>query len=127
VTILNINSSYLRGGINQDIIFRVLSRVGAISHLEYIVSCPTNTSVPENTILSGPSANSTNGVTIQRNVVSVGLGEDSLSTWNTPNLSEVKCRKLDNTFEQANNDFKIKITSIGENNLNRISGAAIVL
>jgi hypothetical protein len=116
IEILNINSSYLRGGITQDIIYRVTSRVGAVSTVEYVVACPTNTAVPEFTITSGAS-NTPSAVTIQSGVVSVGTGEDTTVSWNTPNLADVRCRKVDNSFEQADNRFKIRITSVGESNL----------
>ncbi|WP_409477462.1 hypothetical protein [Pseudobdellovibrio sp. HCB154] len=117
IEILNVNSSYFRGGITQDLIFRITSRVGAVSKVEYVVACPTPTAVPEFTILTGGASNTPSAVTIQDGVVSVGAGEDTTVSWNTPNLADVRCRKVDNSFEQADNRFKIRITSVGESNL----------
>lgn len=117
IEILNVNSSYLRGGISQDLIFRVTSRVGAVSKIEYVVACPTPTATPEFTILTGSASNTPSAVTIQDGVVSVGAGEDTIVSWSTPNLVDVRCRKVDNSFEQADNRFKIRITSVGESNL----------
>lgn len=117
IEILNVNSSYLRGGITQDLIFRVTSRVGSVSLVEYVVACPTGSSVPEFTVLTGGASNTPSAVTIQAGVVSVGAGEDTTVAWSTPNLAGVRCRKFDNSFEQADNRFKIRITSVGESNL----------
>lgn len=117
IEILNVNSNYLRGGITQDLLFRITSRVGAVSKIEYVVTCPTPSSTPENSIVTGSDPNTASAVTIQSNVVSVGAGEDTVVTWNTPNLVDVRCRKTDGTFEQASNAFKIRVTSIGEANL----------
>lgn len=117
IEILNVNSSYFRGGITQDLIFRVTSRVGAVSLVEYVVACPTSTAVPEFSILTGGASNTPSAVTIQDGVVSVGAGEDTTVSWNTPNLADVRCRKVDNSYEQAENRFKIRITSVGESNL----------
>lgn len=117
IEILNVNSNYFRGGVTQDLIFRVTSRVGAVSKVEYVVACPTPTAVPEFTILTGAASNTPSAVTIQDGVVSVGAGEDTTVSWNTPNLADVRCRKVDNSFEQADNRFKIRITSVGESNL----------
>lgn len=117
IEILNVNSNYFRGGVTQDLIFRVTSRVGAVSLVEYVVACPTASAVPEFSILTGGSSNTTSAVTIQSDVVSVGIGEDTTVSWATPNLAGVRCRKTDNSFEQADNRFKIRITSVGESNL----------
>lgn len=117
VTILNINSNYLRGGVSQDILFKVVSPVGALSRVEYVVSCVTSTASPEKSVTSGVNPNTASAVTIQENVVSVGAGEDTIVTWNTPTLASVKCVKPDSTLEQAANSFKIRITSIGQNKL----------
>lgn len=117
IEILNVNSSYFRGGITQDLIYRVTSRVGAVSKVEYVVACPTPSSIPEFSLVTGGASNTPSAVTIQNGVVSVGAGEDTTVAWSTPNLAGVRCRKLDNSFEQADNRFKIRITSVGESNL----------